>query len=160
MGEWSTLLAVQAGAAATLTGLVFVAVSINLSKIMAVHGLSGRAAESIFQLLQVFFIATAGLIPHQSDWAFGVELLVISTALWMAQLTAQLRYLSKRAGHPWSWFVTRALATQLATIPFWVAGIELLVGMPGGTYWLVPGFVFSFAAGVLSAWVLLIEILR
>ncbi|HEX4308894.1 MAG TPA: hypothetical protein VHZ25_02635 [Acidobacteriaceae bacterium] len=31
LNEWNTLLAVQAGAAATLTGLIFVAVSINLA---------------------------------------------------------------------------------------------------------------------------------
>jgi hypothetical protein len=30
----------------------------------------------------------------------------------------------------------------------------------GAIYWLVPGFVFSFVAGILSAWVLLVEILR
>jgi hypothetical protein len=45
LNEWNTLLAVQAGAAATLTGLVFVAVSINLAKIVAYPGLPSRAAE-------------------------------------------------------------------------------------------------------------------
>jgi hypothetical protein len=47
--EWYTLLAVQAGAAATLTGLVFVAVSINLAKIVVYPGLPSRAAKSILQ---------------------------------------------------------------------------------------------------------------
>ena len=31
---------------------------------------------------------------------------------------------------------------------------------PAGLYWLVPGFTFSFVAGVVSAWALLVEILR
>jgi modulator of FtsH protease len=51
IAEWSTLLAVEAGAAATLTGLVFVAVSMNAAKIMAFPGLPGRAAESLMQFL-------------------------------------------------------------------------------------------------------------
>jgi hypothetical protein len=54
---------VQAEAAATLTGLVFVAVSINLAKIIAFPGLPSRAAESILQFLQVLFICTVALIP-------------------------------------------------------------------------------------------------
>jgi hypothetical protein len=51
ISEWNTLLSVRAGAAATLTGLVFVAVSINLSKILTFPGLPGRAAESLLQFL-------------------------------------------------------------------------------------------------------------
>ena len=58
LSEWQTFFAVQAGAAATLTGLVFVAVSLNLSKIMTIAGLPGRAGESMIQLLQVFFVVT------------------------------------------------------------------------------------------------------
>ena len=39
LSEWQTLFAVQAGAAATFTGLIFVAVSINQAKIISVRGL-------------------------------------------------------------------------------------------------------------------------
>ena len=55
LSEWHTLLSVQAGAAATLTGLVFVAVSINLARIVETPGLIGRAAESIAHFLQGVF---------------------------------------------------------------------------------------------------------
>jgi hypothetical protein len=158
--EWNTLLAVEAGAAATLTGLVFVALSINLSRILAVPGLSGRGAESMMQFLQVFFISTVALIPKQPQRIFAIEVLVLAAASWVAQVTVQIRYLKVRTGHPWSWFVNRAVMSQFATIPFLVAGITLLLGVPGAIYWLVPGFVFSFLAGIISAWVLLVEILR
>jgi hypothetical protein len=50
--------------------------------------------------------------------------------------------------------------SQFATVPFCIAGILLLLWNPDGLYWLVPGFGFSFVAGVMSAWVLLVEILR
>jgi hypothetical protein len=161
IAEWNTLLAVEAGAAATLTGLVFVAVSINLSRILAFPGLSGRAAESILQFLQVFLVATFALIPGQPERILAIELLATRRViLWVSQVIVQVRYLRLRAGHPWSWFVNRAVMSQLATLPFCVAGIALLLGAPGALYWLVPGFVFSFIAGGVSAWVLLVEILR
>jgi hypothetical protein len=160
LAEWQTLLAVQAGAAATLTGLVFVAVSINLARILETTGLSGRAAESILHFLQVFFICTATLIPRQPMMALGIEILMISLFSWAMQLGTQIRYARSRSGHPLFWLSIRILQTQLASIPFVVGAIFLLLGWPAGLYWLVPGFAFSFVAGVANAWVLLIEILR
>ena len=160
LSEWQTLFAVQAGAAATLTGLVFVAVSINLPRIIEIPGLSGRAGDSILQFLQVFFICTVALIPRQPYAAIASEILAIAVLCWVAQVVAHVRYGKARSGHPLIWLMTRIVQTQLASIPFFIAGAYLLAGSPVGLYWLVPGFVFSFFAGVASAWVLLVEILR
>jgi hypothetical protein len=160
LSDWQTLFAAQVGAAATLTGLVFVAVSLNLSRILTVTGLSGRAGESIVQFLQVFFVATAALIPRQSLITLAAEILTIALVSWVFQVGGQFRYGRSRTGHPWSWLVTRVVMSQVATGPFFIAGVLLLLGSSSGLYWLVPGFVFSFVAGILSAWVLLIEILR
>lgn len=160
IAQWSTLLAVQAGAAATLTGLVFVALSVNLSQIVAYPGLPGRGAESILQFLEVFLVCTVALVPEQSDRAFAIELIGIGFSLWFVQVVGQARYLAQRKGHPWMWFVPRAVMSQMATIPFCVAGVELFFGAPQALYWLVPGFAFSFLAGGWSAWVLLVEIQR
>jgi hypothetical protein len=160
-GEWGTLLSVQAGAAATLTGLVFVAVSLNSAKVVSFAGLTGRAAESILQLLEVFFVATVVLVPGQSSHSLGLGVLGIGVICWVAQAVGQIRYLRIRAGHPWAWFAWRAGLGQLATLPFLAGGIDFLLGScTTAMDWLVCGFVFSFAASMMSAWVLLIEILR
>jgi hypothetical protein len=158
--EWQTLLSVQAGASATLTGLVFVAVSINLNRILSVPGLSGRAAESLLLFLQVFFVCTAALIPRQPTPALAVEVLATAMLSWGMQVATQISYARSRVGHPMTWLITRIVQAQLASIPFFVAAIYLFQGNPVGIYWLVPGFAFSFIAGVANAWVLLIEILR
>jgi len=102
MAEWNTPLAVVAGAAATLTGLVFVAVSINLSHVMTFPGLPRRAGESILQFLGIFFIAVVTLVPGQPPWILALEFLVIGLVSWIAQVAGQIRYLKIRAGHPWS----------------------------------------------------------
>jgi len=150
----------MAGAAATLTGLVFVAVSINLSRILTVPGLTGRAAESMMQLFGVVIIATTALIPQETPVALGTEILAFGSLLWIVQTVLQLRYLKSKTGHPRRWAVTRIIQTQFANIPFCVSGILLLRGSPAGFYWLAPGFIFSLVGGVLNAWVLLVEILR
>ncbi len=160
LAEWQTFFAVQTGAAATLTGLVFVAVSINLRQIMEVRGLPGRAAESLLQLLQVFFVSGAALIPGQSFAALAGEILTISMVSWLIQTIAQVRYARSRVGHPRLWLLSRTVMSQVSTAPFWIAGILLALRNGGGFYWLVPGIAFSYIAGVTSAWVLLVEILR
>jgi hypothetical protein len=139
---------------------VFVAVSINLGRIMAAPGLPERAGESIVQFLQAFFISTVALIPRQPLNVLASEILAISIGSWVFQVICQIRFKRSLPGHPWGWLIPRAIMSQFATLPFCVAGVLLLLSNPNGLYWLVPGFGFSFAAGVMSAWVLLVEILR
>jgi hypothetical protein len=160
ISEWQTLLAVQAGAAATLTGLVFVAVSINLGKIVAIPGLPGRAAESLLQFLKVFFICTVALIPRQPITEVALGILGIALFSWGMQVAWHIRYARSRSGHPKLWLMIRIVQTQLASVPLFIAGAQLLLWPPAGLYWLVPGFAFSFIAGVANAWVLLIEVVR
>lgn len=158
--DWTVYLSVQAGAAATLTGLVFVAVSINLSRILSTTGLTGRAAESILQLFGVVIISTTALIPRQSPPILATELLGMGVALWLFQTAIQIRYLIAKTGHPRFWAIARMIQTLLSTLPFCVCGVLLLLGIPSGLYWLAPGCIFSLASGVANAWVLLVEILR
>jgi hypothetical protein len=94
------------------------------------------------------------------SFALGIEILVVGVLLWLVQTTLQIRYLRSKTDHPRYWAVTRIIQTQFANIPFCIAGILLLCGSEAGLYWLAPGFILSLVAGVASAWVLLIEILR
>lgn len=160
IADWSTYLSAQASASASLTGLVFVAVSINLTRVISVPGLVGRAAESIIQLFGVFIISTVALVPRQSAVAVGVEILILASAYWLLQTVLQVIYMRRRKGHPLLWLMSRVIQTQLGSIPFFVSGFLLIRGSPAGVYWLVPGFILSLVSGVVNAWVLLVEILR
>src|SRR5262249_8053066 len=117
-------------------------------------------AESLIQFLQVFFISTVALIPRQAADPLGIELLAIAILSWVLQGISQIRYARARSGHPLHWLMVRTVQTQLASFAFLAAGVLLLRGNFSGLYWLVPGFAFSFVAGVANAWVLLVEILR
>ncbi len=105
LSQWQTLFEVQASAAATLTGLVFVAASINLSRIIGVPGLPSRVSESLFQFLQVFFICTAGLVPRQPVAAFAAEILAVALLSWGFQVAGHIRYGRSRSGHPRRWLI-------------------------------------------------------
>jgi hypothetical protein len=159
---WSTFFATEAGAAAALAGLIFVSVSINVKKIIEYQseGVAARAAEALALLIGVLLISTFGLAPNQSGKVLGVEILAVGFLLWLMATVFLVDRLGAKRRRPWWWLASRAFLAQCATIPFCVAGILLILARPDGIYWLIPGCVFSFLASTISAWVLLIEILR
>ena len=59
--------------------------------------------------------------------------------------------------HP---FLLNMLLSQLASLPYVIAGILMLAIGVVGLYLLVPAVIFSFIKAILDAWVLLVEINR
>ena len=158
--DWSDLFVAAAGASAALAGLVFVAVSINLERILALPGLPERALETLMLLMGVAVVSIIGLIPGQSPTALGAELLGQSL-IWIAAMTPLvIKSLPQGAGQPRSWAIGRVTLVALGLGPFLVAAVSLLAQEGGGLYWAAGGIVASIVAGVINAWVLLVEILR
>lgn len=87
---WHGFFAATLGAAAALTGLVFVAVSINIERILKYPGLSERALERLLILLGVAIVSIFALAPRQSERAVGIELPAESLVL-AARVVAPLR---------------------------------------------------------------------
>ena len=165
MDEWHDFFLAQAGAAGVLTGLVFVAVSINLQQIVSDSGsgLPGRAAEALILLVGVLTASVLLLVPGQGRLMVGTEVLVVGLVTWGCVVTIQLLRLrswgsmSPDLRQP---FVLRIALGQIATLPLVVAGIAVLVAGLGGLYWLVAGMIFSIIVALFEAWVLLVEINR
>lgn len=157
--EWADLFVATAGASAALAGLVFVAVSINIERILKFKGLPERALEAVLLLLGVLLVSVVGLIPGQSETALGAELLGIGLFLAAAIGRLPISYTGDedepRGYRPGRWSVRVA-----GIAPFLVAGVSVLIGSGGGLYWVVAGVVFAIAGAVVNAWVLLVEILR
>jgi hypothetical protein len=155
MRGWNDFFVAEAGASAALAGLLFVAVSINLTQILKYPHLPTRAIEALATLLLVLFVCTWALVPGQSALAYGVEIGGTALLAWIIQTTALIK--TRHSGYE---NASRVLLNQLPPLPFLVAGVLLVLGRAGGVYWVVPGTLLSVIAGVFGAWVLLIEIQR
>ncbi len=153
---WSNFFVAEAGAAAALTGLVIVAVSINLASLVGDRTLSGRAAETVVLLAGVLILSSFVLVPGQPSWILGTELMGVGLVVGIGN-TLIRRRTGRNPEEP-RWL--REIFVYGASGSFAVAGLSLIQGAGGGLYWLVPGVVLAFVGGVLSAWVLLVEILR
>jgi len=157
---WSEFLLAIAGATGALVGLVFVALSINLARIIELPGVTGRAAEAIVLLAGTLTASLVALIPHQSNVHLGVSLLMVAVPTWATSVIIQVRSGIKRAYYRPSLALMRAALHQLATLPGIYAGLALCGLLPGGLGWFAFGAIASMLVAMFSAWVLLVEILR
>jgi modulator of FtsH protease len=159
ISHWKDLFVASAGASAALAGLVFVAVSINVERILKFEGLPERALQTVLLLLSVVLVSIIGLIPGQSHIALGAELLGEALVFGAAIAMLFRRSLPPRSS-PRFWRLSRQLVMAAGTVPLIVGGASILAQTGGGLYWTVSGMIFAIAGGVANAWVLMVEILR
>ena len=157
---WGEFFVATAGAAAALAGLVFVALSINLVRIIETPGVSGRAAETIILLAGSLAGSLAALVPHASSAQLAGLLFVVTLPTWLVPVGIQLKTLRAQAYQNSRLAILRAGLHQLASLPGVLSGVALLGLLPGGIEWFALGAVMSMLAAMVNAWVLLVEIVR
>ena len=160
MNGWENFLSAEVGASATLAGLIFVGVSINLARILSIAALPSRALQALLFLVAILIDSSLLLVPRQSMTAVGAELLIVSILLWTMATGSDIVALRKTE-HKYRHFVKINLAVnQLVVLPYVISGVVVLVRGATGLYWLVPAVLLSFVKAIADAWVLLIEINR
>jgi hypothetical protein len=157
---WSDFFVASAGATAALAGLVFVALSINLGKILALGGVTERAGETILLLASGLVGSLAALIPHETPSQLGLWIFILWFPTWVVPTIIQIRDFAKRRYYRAYQAVIRFFLFQSATVPLLMAGLSLRGHLDGGLLWLACGLIVSLIVALYNAWVLLVEILR
>jgi len=161
LGDWSNFFLGELGAAAALAGLLFVAVSVNQTKILQLGRMADRGLEALVMLLLVLIVTSLTLIPGQSLRLLGAEILFFGIATIAAVIPLQRGYLRsvdaayrRRTGQ-------MAVVNRVAVIIIALAGLVILWrGDGAGLYLLPAGILLSFLVAMANTWVLLIEINR
>ncbi len=161
MEGWTDFYVAEVGAAAALAGLLFVAISINIERILNFPSLPGRAFQTLAMIAAALVIAGLGLIPGQPHTWFGWEalaagLVIAATAVREAMLTARHR----KPNDPLGWIVIPFVTAAFAFLPNLIGGVLLIGSNDAGLYWIAIGVITTFLATLQNGWVLLIEILR
>jgi hypothetical protein len=160
MSGWENFFVAQAGAAAALAGLIFVGVSINLPKIVGSGHLPNRALESIFILSLNLLIASAFLIPGQTHWALGLEVLGGGIAVWSVLTILHVKTARAIEAQYRLQGMLAAAQGQLYALGVCAAGAVIALEGPVGAYVLTPPLLFGYFVALSNAWVLTIEINR
>jgi hypothetical protein len=159
-GPWTDFSVAVVGASAALTGLLFVAVSINIDQILAIAALAGRALSTMILFVVPLVVGVLVLVPGQSATALGLELIatgaVAGGGLLRINRPANRGELEPRS----SWLLIRLVPSVTITVFLTLAGTGLIARAGGGLYWVAPAIVVAFVGGLATVWVLLVEVRR
>jgi hypothetical protein len=161
--KWGLFATVVGAAAASLTGLLFVAVSIRIGVIAKSQELRNRAAQTLALFVTVLFIAILLSIPDQSFRELGAELLALAILAGAALVALDLRARVDRnapgADDDEVASLLEAVAPNGITLALLVvAGALLVFRVRAGLDVLILPSIFALAGGVTSAWLLLTKI--
>ncbi|MGY1623874.1 hypothetical protein ACI789_16880 [Geodermatophilus sp. SYSU D00965] len=156
---WSDFAVATVGACAALAGLIFVAVSLNLARILEFRYLPGRAAQTLGLLVALLAAGVLVLAPGQPEAVLAAEIGGAGLLLAAGALPPLLRGRPDPAT-PVLRLVTSAVVVLLPAAALVACGATLLAGSGGGLYWLAAAVVLGLAGATGNAWVLLVEINR
>ena len=155
---WHDFFVGTIGASAALTGLLFVAISINLEQILKYPQLPGRAAVTLGILVSSLVVSGFALTPGQTNRILGIEIAAVG-----AVVAAQALWVTHRKqtpNEPRAWVIEHLVTLLLPSIALIVGGVSLAAGEGGGLYWVLAATLFAFVSASINGWVLLVEIKR
>ncbi len=154
---WQAMYATVAAASATLIGLLFVALSLDLPAILRNPAYLARAREVRGGLLSLLILSVLVLTPGQDRRVLGAELIVGVSVLAAIGGAAQFQTLRRVSVGRRRWAL-RLVPLHLGTATALIAGASLAFGWYGGLYWLVPAVLLYLLWSVNNAWVLVVQV--
>ena len=161
LADWQGFFAAVAGAAATLVGLLFVALALNPA-VMADQGPAGLrtwAGQTFTTFLMVLVFALSVLIPDIGPFGLGVPLILLGG--WgLVRIALDARRVRADPAPEWHGrHVLVRFASPLAgyAAATW-AGIQIFRGDAEAVGWLVPTIFFLTMSAASNCWDLLREI--
>jgi modulator of FtsH protease len=176
---WSAYFQAQAGAAAALTGLLFVALSFNLERIAADRTWLSRAGTGLIYLAQPVIVSLVALFPTRTGGPVGWTLTGIAIAAMIALtgfdpgaegtriaepaasgILTGFRQLFARPGHERLETAARLALTLAPSTITIIGAVLLLMTSPAAAYVLAAAGLAGLSLGLLTAWILLVEVRR
>jgi hypothetical protein len=157
---WHDFYVMTGGAAAALTGLLFVAMSLHAREIMANPFFNNRAIGTLMSLASQLLISGAVLVPGQPLNLLGAEI-EVAALFFLGFIIRQM--MTRGAGAPavastWTHRLMEMVGGTIWIVAFNAAGVSLLFHVGGGLYLLAVVMFFMFAWNIYLAWVLITEV--
>jgi hypothetical protein len=159
LAGWSEFHVAMVGATAALAGLVIVAASVNIDKVVAVGSVTSRLAASIATLVVAIVVSGMALVPGLPLPGFGATTVVAALPAAGFQFHAASTLARDRHGPPQG----RSLRSAIGFVPilaYLVAGALCLAGQPAGVGASAVGTLTAIVVAILMSWIALVEVLR
>jgi len=134
MPGWEAFFTAQVAASATLAGLMFVGVSLNLTKILSNPSLPNRALAGFYLLMAILILSSLQLVPDQTFALRGAEILVVGLATWFAGSRLDLASVRQSEAEFRKHFIRHSILFQIAVFPYVIGdgpALRFLLGCRG-----------------------------
>jgi hypothetical protein len=158
---WHDFYIMVGTAAATLVGLLFVSLSLNVDAIAhpVNADLRALAEQTFFTFLYILSFAIVFLIPNQDPLGLGLPLLFVGG---FGLFSTVRHFLKTRSSHPRVWgsgnVARRFIMPLICFMAIILIAISVLMGKTGGLYWLIPVMIVFIVAASINAWDLLLRL--
>lgn len=155
--DWQGFAEMTGGASGALTGLLFVAVSLNAGRIAGHQGLRASAAQTLVLFIAPLVMSAALLAPDQADWALGAELIAVGLITsWILLGVRRVKHTLTDDDKQLIAIFNRRGPNVMVMLLFVASGITLACGESAGLYLLLPAALVAQVSGVLNAWYFLL----
>ncbi len=154
--QWQMFYTFIGAAAATLTGLLAVALSINPERIMGTPTHAARSREALAGFLVLIVASILILIPGQSQVELGIVLFLKGFFVLVGAVFLQRRTLNRLHALLRRAWIVRITLFDTAAVFGMVAGLSLATSSGGGLYYLVPTVMICLVWGLINCWQLLV----
>ncbi|MGO2097781.1 MAG: hypothetical protein ACTH2J_11440 [Candidatus Microbacterium stercoravium] len=159
LAEWSEFNVAMAGASAALAGLVIVAASVNIDKIIRARTLTARLGAAIASLVLALTASAVALMPGIDLTWYGIILLV-STLMAGVFTTHATRSIVSDPDPERGARVAKSVLGFLPIVAYVAAGVALIVGSSSGLVIAAVGCLLAVISALVVSWVVLVEVLR
>jgi hypothetical protein len=160
LAPWADYFVAQAGAAGALTGLIFVALSFNFDQIISDEVWLGRAGTGLILLAQPIAYALVCLWPARtaSPPAWATTALAVFAAVIVTRIV--LWHPGQAASGTPGEQASRLVITLIEPTATVIGSALVATGHAAGAFVQASGALAGLAIGLVTAWILLVEVRR
>ena len=154
--DWGNFAVITGSAAGALTGLLFVAVSLNRERIATNSALRGQAGQTLVLFMLPLLVSLLLVLPGSSVTTLGTGLIVLAAVAAAAMLLIgrEKKPAGDDAPDQLAQLLDKASPNLIVVALIVVAGCLQLAG-DDGLYWAAGASVVSLVSGVANAWLFL-----
>jgi hypothetical protein len=158
--SWQVFYATVAAASATLTGLLFVSLSLNRERLQddTPNGVLATARRSFGNFLYVLMLALVFIVPHPAPIGLAVAMVVLGLSRGIGLVHEMARWEGQlgRNGRPGE-FLRDVVLPIMASVGLVGVGIAVFLGQGIALFGLVIVVAGLLISASWNAWVLLVE---
>jgi len=158
-GQWDNFFVLVGTGSAALTGLVFVAMSINLKSVAKDATHRYRAINMLSGFTAVFLLSSLALMGHQTYRALGIEWLIVSLLATAINTNGYIQGF-RLVGSRYALSPVRIVGGSACYLGQIVGSVMLFFGSGTGIYVAAVAVIVNFCFLISGSWLLIVGTLQ